>query len=216
MKSARWIHNYKSNYSASCRNASSNVSATTARSRSTAGNGIVIGDRNHNGFNIGPLVSHGHREKVKALLDTVPEHGGEFVAGGGIPEFGDERDNGAFIQPSVAIGSPEDAPFVKQEAFGPVLHVAPFDDEEEAIALANNTKYGLATCIWTENLSRAHRVAPKVRVGHAWINSWQIRDLLSPLTGAKASGVGDQGGRISLEWSSLPQTVTMRLFEDDA
>ena len=178
-------------------------------------NGIVIGDKNHNGFNIGPLVSHSHRDKVKSLLDTVPEHGGEFVAGGGIPSFGDERDEGAFIQPSVAIGSPEDAPFVKNEAFGPVLHVAPFDEEDEAIALANDTQYGLATCIWTENLSRAHRVAPKVRVGHAWINSWQIRDLLSPLAGASASGIGEQGGRLSLEFSSLPQTVTTRIFEDD-
>lgn len=159
-------------------------------------NGIVIGDKAHNGFSIGPLVSH--RDKVKALLNTVPEHGGEFVAGGGIPEFGDARDQGAFIQPSIAIGSPEDAPFGKQEAFGPVLHVAPFDDEEEAIALANDTDYGLATCIWTENGSRAHRVAPKVRAGHAWINSWQIRDLLSPLTGAGASGVGDQGDGLAL------------------
>ncbi len=178
-------------------------------------NGIIIGERNHNGFSIGPLISHGHRDKVRALLDTVPAHGGEFVAGGGIPSFGDERDNGAFIQPTVAIGSPEDSPFAKQEVFDPVLHVAPFDDDEEAIALANDTRYGLAACIWTENLSRAHRVAPKVRVGHAWINSWQIRDLLSPLTCAKASGVGDQGGRLSLEFASLPQTVTARIFEED-
>ncbi len=178
-------------------------------------NGIIIGEKNHNGFNIGPLISHGHRDKVNALMETVPTHGGEFVAGGRIPSFGDERDNGAFIQPAVAVGSPEDSPFVKQEAFGPVLHVAPFDDDDEAIALANDTQYGLATCIWTENLSRAHRVAPRVRVGHAWINSWQIRDLLSPLTCANASGVGDQGGRQSLEFSSLPQTVTTRIFEEN-
>ncbi len=175
-------------------------------------NAIVIGDKSHNGFSIGPLVSHSHRDKVKALLDTVPENGGSFVAGGGIPEFEDDRDNGAFIQPSIAVGSPENAPFVKQEAFGPVLHVAPFDEEEEAITLANDTSYGLATCIWTENVNRAHRVAPRIRAGHAWINSWQIRDLLSPLTGAGASGVGEQGGRHSLEFSSLPQTVTMRVF----
>ncbi|MCY4240239.1 MAG: aldehyde dehydrogenase family protein [Rhodobacter sp.] len=178
-------------------------------------NGIVIGDRDHVGFSIGPLISHGHRDKVKSLLDSLPEHGGELVAGGSIPSFGDERDNGAFIQPSVAIGSPEDSPFVRQEAFGPVLHVAPFDDEEEAVALANDTEYGLATCIWTENLSRAHRIAPQVRVGHAWINSWQIRDLLSPLAGTKKSGVGDQGGRLSLEFSSLTQTVTTRIFEEN-
>ncbi len=174
--------------------------------------GIVIGDKGHNGFNIGPLVSKGHQDKVKDLLDTVAEDGGEFAAGGGIPAFGDERDGGSFIQPSVAVGLPEDARFVKQEAFGPVLHVAPFDDEDQAIALANDTGYGLATCIWTENINRAHRVAPQVRVGHAWVNSWQIRDLLSPLAAAGASGVGDQGGRLSLEFCSQPQTVTLRLF----
>ena len=178
-------------------------------------NGIVIGDKAHNDFNIRPLVSHAHRDKVMELLDTVPEHGDEFVTGGGIPDIGDERDNGAIIQPSAAIGSPEDFPFVKQEAFGPVLHVAAFDDEEEAIALANDTDYGLATCIWTEILNRAHRVTSRIRVSHAWINAWQIRDLLSPLAGAEASGVGDQGGRLSLEFSSLPQTVTMRIFGND-
>lgn len=178
-------------------------------------NGIVIGDKNHDGFNIGPLVSHNHRDKVKELLDTVKEDGGEFVAGGGIPEFGDERDNGAFIQPSIAVGLPETARFVKNEAFGPVLHVAPFDDEEEAIALANDTVYGLGTSIWTENISRAHRVAPRIRVGHAWINSWQIRDLLSPLSGAGASGLGEEGGKLSLEFVSQPQTVTLRIFGEE-
>ena len=177
-------------------------------------NGIVIGERECNGFNIGPLVSHSHRDKVKALLDSVPEDGGEFVAGGGIPSFGDQRDNGAFIEPSIAVGLPEDARFVKNEAFGPVLHVAPFDEEDEAIALTNDTNYGLGSCVWTENVNRAHRVAPQIRVGHTWINSWQIRDLLSPFSGASASGIGEQGGRISLEWSSLPQTVTMRVFDE--
>ena len=122
-----------------------------------AASDIVIGDLYHEGFSIGPLVSHAHRDKVKSLLDTVVEDGGEFVAGGDIPKFGDERDNGAFILPSIAIGLPETARFVKQEAFGPVLHIAPFDDEQEAIDLANDTQYGLATSIWTENISRAHR-----------------------------------------------------------
>ena len=179
---------------------------------SDVANSIVIGDKAYDGFNIGPLISREHRQKVKGLMDTVREDGGEFVAGGSIPEFGDERDNGAFIQPSIALGLSEDARFVKNEVFGPVLHVAPFDDEEEVIALVNDTEYGLATSIWTENNSRAHRVAPRIRVGHAWINSWQIRDLLSPLTGAGASGIGEQGGRLSLEFSSLPQTVTTRIF----
>ena len=178
-----------------------------------AASDIVIGDLHHEGFSIGPLVSHAHRDKVKNLLDTVVEDGGEFVAGGDIPKFGDERDNGAFILPSIAIGLPETARFVKQEAFGPVLHIAPFDDEQEAIDLANDTQYGLATSIWTENISRAHRVAPQVRVGHAWVNSWQLRDLLSPISGVGASGLGRDGGRDSLEFCSQPQTVTVRLFD---
>ncbi|MCY3877851.1 MAG: aldehyde dehydrogenase family protein [Rhodobacteraceae bacterium] len=183
---------------------------------STVAGEIIIGDRNHNGFSIGPLISTGHRDKVKSLLDTVANDGGEFVAGGGIPEFGDARDSGAFIQPSVAIGLAETAQFVKKEAFGPVLHIAPFDHEDEAVALANDTEFGLSTCIWTENLSRAHRVAARIRVGHAWINAWQIRDLLSPLSGAGISGVGEQGGRLSLEFCSLPQTVTARIHPEDA
>ena len=176
--------------------------------------GIVVGHKEQNGFSIGPLISKQHREKVTDLLDSVTRDGGEFVAGGGIPEFGDERDNGAFVEPSIAIGLPESARFVKEEAFGPVMHVAPFDEEDQAIALANDTRYGLATSIWTESLNRAHRVAPEIRVGHAWINSWQLRDLLSPLAGAGVSGIGEQGGQLSLEFCSQPQTVTTRVFGD--
>ena len=88
--------------------------------------------------------------------------------------------------------------------------MAPFEEEDEVIALANDTDYGLATSIWTQNMSRAHRVAPQIRAGHAWINSWQIRDLMSPLSGAGLSGIGEQGGRNSAEFSSLPQTITAR------
>ena len=182
---------------------------------SEVANGIVIGEPNHNGFNIGPLISRSHREKVTSLLDSVTQEGGEFTAGGGIPQFGDDRDKGAFIQPSVAVGLREDATFVKKEVFGPVLHVSPFEEEEEVIALANDTDYGLATSIWTQNMSRAHRVAPQIRAGHAWINSWQIRDLMSPLSGAGLSGIGEQGGRNSLEFSSLPQTITARIFDNE-
>lgn len=176
---------------------------------------IVVGSQAHDGFNIGPLISQNHRDKVMSLIATVPNAGGEFVAGGGIPRFDDARDQGAFIEPTIAIGLPQDATFVRSEAFGPVLHVTPFDDEDEAITLSNDTEYGLAACVWTENLNRAYRVAPRLRVGHVWINSWQIRDLLSPLTGAGSSGVGDQGGRNSLEFSSLPQTVTTRVFPEE-
>jgi len=182
---------------------------------STIATSVVVGKPEHDGFNIGPLISKGHREKVQGLINTIADDGGEIVAGGTAPSFGDERDQGAFMSPTVAVGTSELGRFVKEEAFGPVLHVAAFDDEAEAITLANDTDYGLATSIWTENVNRAHRVAPQVRVGHAWINAWQIRDLLSPLTGAGLSGFGEQGGRLSLEFCSLPQTVTMRIFGEN-
>lgn len=176
-------------------------------------NKIVIGKPDHQGFSIGPLISHGHRAKVLALIDTVIPDGGKFAAGGKVPQFGDARDKGSFLQPTIVTGLPPDARFNREELFGPVMHVAPFDTEAEAIALANDTKYGLATVLWTENINRALRVAPQIRVGHAWVNAWQSRDLNSPLTGAGISGVGEQFGRSTLEFCSQPQTITIRVFD---
>lgn len=180
---------------------------------SEAARRIVIGQREHEGFSIGPLISQGHRDKVLGLLATIEQDGGTIVEGGVIPEFSDARRHGSFVQPTIAVGLPETARFVKSEVFGPVIHVRPFDDEDEVIALANDSRYGLATSIWTSNISRAHRVAPKIRVGHAWINSWQLRDLQSPLTGAGMSGIGEQFGRSSLEFCTQPQTITVRVFD---
>jgi aminomuconate-semialdehyde/2-hydroxymuconate-6-semialdehyde dehydrogenase len=176
-------------------------------------NKIVIGKPDHQGFSIGPLISNGHRQKVMSLVDTVLADGGQFVAGGKVPQFGDARDNGAFMQPTIVTGLAPDARFNREELFGPVMHVAPFDTEAEAIALANDTKYGLATVLWTENINRALRVAPQIRVGHAWVNAWQMRDLNSPLTGSGISGVGEQFGKSTLEFCSQPQTITIRVFD---
>ena len=93
---------------------------------------------------------------------------------------------------------------IREEIFGPCVHLAPFDTEEEAIALANATDYGLATTVWTQNLGRAHRVAKQVEVGICWINSWFLRDLRTAFGGAKASGIGREGGVHSLEFYTEP------------
>jgi len=160
---------------------------------------------------IGPLVSQGHREKVLSYYELAGEEGADIVTGGGIPEFGDERDNGAWVQPTILTGLPEDARCVKEEIFGPVCHVAPFSTEEQAIAMANDSEYGLAAAIWTTNLARAHRVARQVEAGIVWVNTWYLRDLRTPFGGVKLSGIGREGGFHSLNFYSEPTNVCIKL-----
>jgi aminomuconate-semialdehyde/2-hydroxymuconate-6-semialdehyde dehydrogenase len=165
----------------------------------------------YEGADMGPLISRTHREKVLSYYRLAREEGGEVVCGGGVPAFGDERDNGAFIEPTIVRGLAEDARCVKEEIFGPVCHVAPFDSEEEAIALANDTRYGLAAAVWTSNLQRAHRVARAMEVGIAWVNDWFLRDLRTPFGGVKLSGIGREGGAHSLAFFSEPMNICIKL-----
>jgi aminomuconate-semialdehyde/2-hydroxymuconate-6-semialdehyde dehydrogenase len=161
--------------------------------------------------NLGPLISAQHREKVLSYYRLANEEGAQLVTGGGIPSFGDERDHGFYVQPTIYTGLPETARCVKEEIFGPVCHIAPFDSEEEAVAMANNTKYGLATSIWTTNLKRGHRVAQQMRVGITWVNCWFLRDLRTPFGGAGLSGIGREGGMHSLNFYSELNNICIRL-----
>jgi aminomuconate-semialdehyde/2-hydroxymuconate-6-semialdehyde dehydrogenase len=163
------------------------------------------------GADIGPLISRTHRDKVLSYYRLARSERGELVCGGGVPSFGDERDGGAFIEPTIMRGLAEDARCVKEEIFGPVCHVAPFDSEEEAVHLANDTRYGLAAAIWTSNLQRAHRVARQMEVGIAWVNDWFLRDLRTPFGGVKLSGIGREGGAHSLAFFSEPMNICVKL-----
>ncbi|MFH8882742.1 2-hydroxymuconic semialdehyde dehydrogenase [Streptomyces californicus] len=159
----------------------------------------------------GPMVSAAHRDKVLGHLERAAADGGEVLAGGGVPRFGDERDDGFWVEPTVLAGLPEDHPAVRDEIFGPVVHLAPFDTEEEALALANAGPYGLAATVWTGDVRRAHRVAPALDVGIAWVNTWNLRDLRTPFGGVKASGIGREGGDHSLDFFSEPMNVCVKL-----
>jgi aminomuconate-semialdehyde/2-hydroxymuconate-6-semialdehyde dehydrogenase len=159
---------------------------------------------------LGPLISAQHRDKVISYYKLAREEGATIVTGGGVPRFGDARDRGFYVQPTVLTGLPEEARCIQEEIFGPVCHVTPFDTEEEAVALANGSKYGLAASIWTTNLKRAHRVAPQMNVGITWVNCWFLRDLRTPFGGVGLSGIGREGGTHSLNFYSELNNVCIK------
>ena len=160
---------------------------------------------------LGPLISAQHRDKVLSYYKLACEEGATTVIGGGIPQFGNELDRGFYAQPTIYTGLAETARCVKEEIFGPVCHVAPFDSEEEAISLANDSEYGLAASIWTTNLKRGHRVAQAMNVGITWVNCWFLRDLRTPFGGVGLSGIGREGGVHSLNFYSELSNVCVRL-----
>jgi aminomuconate-semialdehyde/2-hydroxymuconate-6-semialdehyde dehydrogenase len=133
------------------------------------------------------------------------------VTGGGVPAMQGALAEGCWVQPTIWTGLPETASVVREEIFGPCCHVAPFDTVDEAIALANDTDYGLATTVWTQDLSTAHRMAREVDVGLCWINSWFLRDLRTAFGGSKASGIGREGGVHSLEFYTELSNVCIKL-----
>jgi aminomuconate-semialdehyde/2-hydroxymuconate-6-semialdehyde dehydrogenase len=159
---------------------------------------------------LGPLISAQHRDKVLSYYRLAKEEGATVVTGGGTSKFGDNRDNGFYVQPTIYSGLPESARCVKEEIFGPVCHVTPFDSEEEAVNMANDTKYGLAASIWTGDLKRGHRVAQQMKVGITWVNCWFLRDLRTPFGGAGLSGIGREGGMHSLNFYSELNNICIR------
>jgi aminomuconate-semialdehyde/2-hydroxymuconate-6-semialdehyde dehydrogenase len=160
---------------------------------------------------LGPLISAQHREKVLSYYSLARTEGAKVVTGGGVPEFGNALDRGFYVQPTIYTGLKETARCVKEEIFGPVCHIAPFDDEEEAVSLANDTKYGLAASIWTTNLKRGHHVAQQMNTGITWVNCWFLRDLRTPFGGVGLSGIGREGGMHSLNFYSELNNICIGL-----
>ena len=172
---------------------------------------LVMGDPWADTTTMGPLISKGHREKVLSYFELAREEGAEVVAGGGIPELDAKHADGFFIQPTIWTGLSEQARCVREEIFGPACHIQVFDDEDEVVHMANDTEYGLCAAIWTQDVSRANRVARRIEAGMVWVNDWFLRDLRTPFGGVKASGIGREGGTYSLDFYSELKNICLKL-----
>jgi aminomuconate-semialdehyde/2-hydroxymuconate-6-semialdehyde dehydrogenase len=169
---------------------------------------LHIGDPLEESTLQGALVSRAHQEKVLSYIELAREEGGTILCGGGAPEDLPERcRDGFFIEPTVITDLPIDCRVNQEEIFGPVVTITPFKGEREAIAHANATPYGLAASVWTQDISRAHRLAENIAAGTIWINCWMLRDLRVPFGGMKASGVGREGGDEALRFFTEPKNV---------
>lgn len=160
---------------------------------------------------IGPLVSAEHNEKVNSFFRAAEQAGAKVVTGGEAYQMDVPFTDGFWVKPTIWTGLAEDSKPVREEVFGPVCHIAPFDTEEEAIRLANDTRYGLAATLWTTNLTRAHRVAPQLEAGIVWVNTWNLRDLRTPFGGSKQSGIGREGGEFSLEFYTELKNICIKI-----
>lgn len=163
------------------------------------------------GVDLGPLISDEHRRKVLDYYALAVSEGATVVTGGGVPDLRGPAASGYFVEPTIWTGLPHDARVCREEIFGPCCAVIPFDTEDEAVRLANDSDYGLASSIWTRDLSRAHRVGQAMEVGISWVNCWFLRDLRTPFGGTKLSGVGREGGEHSINFYSEPTNICIKL-----
>ncbi|HXV75692.1 MAG TPA: aldehyde dehydrogenase [Candidatus Polarisedimenticolaceae bacterium] len=173
-----------------------------------AADALDVGDPLDERTEQGALVSRAHLDKVRSYVELAREEGGTIRSGGGPPaELPRRVRNGYFLRPTVITGLDAACRVNQEEIFGPVVTVMPFDDEREVIEQANGTPYGLAATLWTENLSRAHRLAERIGSGTVWVNCWMLRDLRVPFGGMKSSGVGREGGEEALRFFTEPKNV---------
>ena len=172
---------------------------------------LVVGDPMDAGSNLGAVVSDAHMKKILSCIALAREEGGTILCGGHRVKLSGRCANGWFVQPTVIEGLPANCRTNQEEIFGPVVTLLPFETEDEVVQMANSTEYGLAATIWTENLTRAHRVAARVQSGIIWINCWMLRDLRTPFGGMKNSGLGREGGFEALRFFTEPKNVCVKL-----
>lgn len=172
---------------------------------------LKVGDPLQESTRVGAIVSQSHMEKIVSYIELAQQEGGKIICGGNRIHPEGTNKNGYYIEPTIIEGLNYACRTNQEEIFGPVVTITPFDTEEEVLLHANSTQYGLAATVWTQNLSRAHRVAAKLHSGIVWINCWLLRDLRTPFGGVKNSGVGREGGFEALDFFTEEKNVCISL-----
>jgi len=172
---------------------------------------MKIGDPLEPNTDVGAIVSKEHFEKIMSYISLAADEGGTVLAGGKQIRVKGRCSDGWFIEPTIIDGLNYDCRTNQEEIFGPVVTIMPFDHEEEVLRYANSVRYGLSATVWTENLSRAHRVAAKLESGIIWINCWLLRDLRTPFGGMKDSGMGREGGFEALRFFTEEKNVCIKI-----
>jgi aminomuconate-semialdehyde/2-hydroxymuconate-6-semialdehyde dehydrogenase len=172
---------------------------------------LRIGDPRSSDTEVGAINSEAHLAKIASYVDIARKEGGTVLCGGNRASVPGRCSGGWFFEPTVVTGLPQECRTNQEEIFGPVVTVAPFDDEDDAVRMANGTEYGLASVIWTSNLRRAHRVADRLETGIVWVNCWLLRDLRTPFGGMKHSGLGREGGFEALRFYTEPKNVCVKI-----
>jgi aminomuconate-semialdehyde/2-hydroxymuconate-6-semialdehyde dehydrogenase len=172
---------------------------------------LKIGDPSIEGNDLGAVVSGPHMEKILSYITLAQEEGGKILTGGNRVSVDGRCAEGWFIEPTVIENLSHDCRTNREEIFGPVVTLTPFETEEEVLTYANSTRYGLSATLWTENLSRAHRMAEKLESGIIWINCWLLRDLRTPFGGVKDSGMGREGGFEALKFFTEEKNVCIKI-----
>lgn len=172
---------------------------------------LKVGDPQAAETKVGAVVSESHMEKILSYIALAQEEGGTILTGGKRVTVEGRCADGYFIEPTIIEGLNQQCRTNQEEIFGPVITLQPFKTEEEAIAYANSTMYGLAASVWTSNIKKANRMAAKVQSGIIWINCWMLRDLRTPFGGMKQSGVGREGGYRALNFFTEEKNVCIKL-----
>ena len=172
---------------------------------------LIVGDPKKEETFLGSVVSEAHMKNILKKISEAKKLGGKILTGGKRKLLGGKFKNGYFLEPTIIENLSYLSKTNQEEIFGPVVCLIPFESEDDVVKMANSTNYGLSASVFTNNISRGHRVAAKIKSGVIWINSWLIRDLRIPFGGMKSSGLGREGGFGSLDFFTEQKNVCLKI-----